>query len=248
MLSRVTKSNASSEEIIVEEKEVEMSSYFSPEVEDDYANDITGCPLTQFAVVYAALIHDVDHAGVSNDQLIKEGARIAKIYNNKSVAENHSFHLAFEYLMQPEFENLVACICGGENSQVELQRFSSVLHNAVLATDVFDRELKADRDSRWASVFGDSSTFDEQDGLSHRRAQIVLEHLIQTSDIIHTMQHVSNSSSPSESLESQFLFISLIWFRFVTTSFTFSMYSGIFTESGMNASFRKCMKLSKLAG
>ena len=26
-----------------------------------YTNDITSDPLTQFAVVYAALIHDVDH-------------------------------------------------------------------------------------------------------------------------------------------------------------------------------------------
>ncbi len=190
MLSRVTKSKSPREERIGGGDESKMTNATAMDV--DYINDISGCPLTQFAVVYAALIHDVDHAGVSNDQLITEGARIAKIYKNKSVAENHSYHLAWGYLMQPEFENLVACICGGEISQTELDRFSNILQSAVLATDVFDKELKSERDSRWSSVFGNSSTLEKQNVLNHLRAQIVLEHLIQTSDIIHTMQHVSN--------------------------------------------------------
>lgn len=34
---------------------------------------ISSDPLSQFAVVFGALIHDVDHVGVSNAQLIKEG-------------------------------------------------------------------------------------------------------------------------------------------------------------------------------
>ena len=40
----------------------------------DHTYGLTSDPLTQFSVVLAALIHDVDHAGVSNFQLIKEGA------------------------------------------------------------------------------------------------------------------------------------------------------------------------------
>ena len=157
----------------------------------DYINDIADCPLTQFAVVYAALVHDIDHTGVSNDQLVKEGARIAKIYKNKSVAENHSFNLAMGYLLQPEFEDLVSCICGRENPSSEFERFSSILQNAVLATDVFDKELKSKREERWANVFGNDGSCDDIDTLNSLRAQIVLEHLIQASDVIHTMQHVS---------------------------------------------------------
>lgn len=152
----------------------------------EYTKDITSDPLTQFTVVYAALIHDVDHCGVSNDQLVKEKARIASIYENKSVAENHSFHLSWGYLLGPEFKELVECISGG--NQAELDRFSTILMNAVLSTDVFDKELKADRDARWARVFSDNENGNAMEQ-NYLKAQIVLEHLIQASDVVHTMQH-----------------------------------------------------------
>jgi hypothetical protein len=63
-------------------------------IEEDDANDktlhdhtygITSDPLTQFAVVFSALIHDVDHQGVSNAQLVKENYSIANVYRKKSV-------------------------------------------------------------------------------------------------------------------------------------------------------------------
>lgn len=57
----------------------------------DHTYGITSDPLTQFAVVLAALIHDVDHLGIPNTQLVKEEMEIAKVYKNKSVAEQVSF-------------------------------------------------------------------------------------------------------------------------------------------------------------
>lgn len=56
----------------------------------DHTYGITSDPLTQFAVVLSALIHDVDHTGVPNAQLVKEEASIASIYKGKSVAEQNS--------------------------------------------------------------------------------------------------------------------------------------------------------------
>lgn len=56
----------------------------------DHTYGITSDPLTQFAVVFSALIHDVDHQGVPNSQLVKENASIASVYKNKSVAEQNS--------------------------------------------------------------------------------------------------------------------------------------------------------------
>ena len=64
-----------------------------------YTYGITSDPLTQFAIVFSALIHDVDHTGVPNGQLVKEEAHVASLYNNKSVAEQNSLDLAFELLM-----------------------------------------------------------------------------------------------------------------------------------------------------
>jgi hypothetical protein len=64
-----------------------------------YTTSIASDPLTQFTIVFSALIHDVDHTGVPNGQLIKEEAHVATLYNNKSVAEQNSLDLAFELLM-----------------------------------------------------------------------------------------------------------------------------------------------------
>lgn len=75
----------------------------SDEVASDahkYTYGITSDPLTQFAVVFCALIHDVDHTGVTNGQLVKEGAHIATVYKNKSVAEQNSIDLGWELLME----------------------------------------------------------------------------------------------------------------------------------------------------
>ena len=161
----------------------------SETAEVGYANDITSDPLAQFAVVYAALVHDADHPGVSNDQLVKENARIAQVYNNKSPAENHSLSLAWGLLMKPEFEDLVKCVCP---TRFNLDRLEKMVMAAVLATDVFDKELKEGRNARWEQVFSESSAnqnFKSPAEFNHVKALIVLEYLIQASDVVHTMQH-----------------------------------------------------------
>ena len=65
-----------------------------------YTYGITSDAITQFAVVFSALIHDVDHWGVSNQQLEKEGAPMATRYKMKSVAEQNSVDLAWDLLME----------------------------------------------------------------------------------------------------------------------------------------------------
>ena len=48
---------------------------------------ISSDPLTHFALVFSSLIHDVEHPGVSNAQLVKESSTMAKTYKEKSVLE-----------------------------------------------------------------------------------------------------------------------------------------------------------------
>jgi hypothetical protein len=45
--------------------------------------------LTQFAVVFSAIIHDMDHPGVPNSQLVKEKTKLAEVYKGVSVAEQN---------------------------------------------------------------------------------------------------------------------------------------------------------------
>lgn len=142
-------------------------------------------PLTQFACVFAALIHDVDHPGVPNAQLVKEEAKIARHYKGKSVAEQNSLDLAYGLLMESDYELLRATLCANET---ELRRFRHLVVNSVMATDIVDKNLKAARDARWDRAFSESAEADSWEN-SNRKATIVIEHLIQASDVSHTLQH-----------------------------------------------------------
>lgn len=132
-----------------------------------------------------AIVHDVEHEGVPNSTLVEEATFLATKYHNKSVAENNSIAVAWDILMKDEYQDLRKCI---GPTHKELAHFHELLTKIVLATDVMDRELKAARDARWAAVFSAGSQINNP-GIDHDRAQIVLEHLIQASDVSHTMQH-----------------------------------------------------------
>ena len=91
---------------------------------------ITSDPLTQFAVIFSALIHDAEHPGVPNTQLVKEKTPEAEKYQ-KSVAEQNSIHKAWDLLMEEQFADLRATIYSTED---ELRRFRQMVINVVLAT------------------------------------------------------------------------------------------------------------------
>eukprot|EP00980_Cylindrotheca_fusiformis_P012967 scaffold3236_cov66-Cylindrotheca_fusiformis.AAC.33 len=146
---------------------------------------ITSDPLTQFAVVFSAVIHDVDHPGVPNAQLVREKSRNAQIYK-KSIAEQNSVELAWEMLMQSEYKELRACIY---QSEEDLKRFRQLVVNTVMATDIVDRELQALRKARWETAFSETAAVEYGIGSEDTKATIVIEHLIQASDVSHTMQH-----------------------------------------------------------
>jgi 3'5'-cyclic nucleotide phosphodiesterase len=143
-------------------------------------------PIAQLAIVFSALIHDVDHRGCSNVRLAIEEPTIAKQYCNKSVAEQNSLDLAWELLMRTKFDRLRAVFRTSDN----LLHFRHVIVNAVLATDIFDKELNDLRKSRWNHAFSNALDQGIDDKYSmDRKATIVIEHIIQASDVSHTMQH-----------------------------------------------------------
>ncbi|KAG7341693.1 PAS domain containing protein [Nitzschia inconspicua] len=151
----------------------------------DYTHGINSDPLTLFAIVFSALIHDVDHRGVSNVQLAKEEKEMATMYHNKSIAEQNSLDIAWDLLMEPQYSELWSYLfC----TEADILRFRQVIVNVVLATDIFDKELNDLRKARWNKAFsgeleGGTKYFNDL------RATIVIEHIIQASDVSHTMQH-----------------------------------------------------------
>eukprot|EP00980_Cylindrotheca_fusiformis_P003257 scaffold735_cov116-Cylindrotheca_fusiformis.AAC.27 len=151
----------------------------------EHSYGITSDPLTQFSVVFSAIIHDMDHPGVPNAQLVKEHTRNAQIFK-KSVAEQNSVELAWGMLMGKEYEALRACIYHSED---DLRRFRQLVVNTVMATDIVDKELQALRKARWETAFAETSIQDANLSSDDCKATIVIEHLIQASDVSHTMQH-----------------------------------------------------------
>lgn len=93
--------------------------------------------------------------------------------------------------MQDEFKELCRAIYSNDD---ELRRFRQLMVNLVLATDLFDAELQAIRNSRWDKAFGNGLNDDENEEenpsyVQNRKLTCVIEHLIKVSDVAHTMQH-----------------------------------------------------------
>ena len=60
-----------------------------------------------------------------------------------------------------------------------------------MATDIVDRDLKDLRNCRWEKAFSneEENKLENPRDQINRKATIVIEHLIQASDVAHTMQH-----------------------------------------------------------
>lgn len=146
---------------------------------------ISSDPLAQFAVVFASLVHHVEHEGVPNSQLVREEHPLAAKYNRRSISEQHSIAVSWEHLMQPQFADLRKCIFSEDS---DIMRFRQIVVNCVLATDFVDEDLLALRKHRWEKAFVRGRTDDSTEN-RNRRATIVLEVIMQASDVFHATQN-----------------------------------------------------------
>lgn len=219
----------------------------------DYAYGFSSDPLTQFACVFSALVHDVDHTGAPNNQLNKEGGMLAKRYSNKSVAEQNRygpskshdvtacvqwstafskrltsiFTRQYRHCLESFVLSRVRCLttshhahpigtmsfptvasefCHGHGHYVS-RTWGSVYNEVATKTQPHtvsnpfgqrfcrDKDLKNARNARWKRAFKTDveralDDHDEPESIvRNRKATIVIEHLIQASDVAHTMQH-----------------------------------------------------------
>ena len=165
---------------------------------NSYISLIESDPLAQFAMAFAALIYPVDHYGVSNSQLVKEKVEIVDIYGKDCVSEQNSVNVAWGLLMEAGYDALRECIY---TTQAELNHFRQVVVTCVMATDISNNSLTDLRDKRWARAFtNDEVTIGEHscndpsapvpgDSINNLRATLVVESMMQASNIAHTMQH-----------------------------------------------------------
>ncbi|CAF3644230.1 unnamed protein product [Rotaria socialis] len=83
-----------------------------------------------FAMFIAAIVHDFEHTGTSNNFHIQSRSDVALIYNDRAVLENHHVSAAFR-LMRMEEYNIVS-----EFTSEEYKNFRHLVIEMVLATDM----------------------------------------------------------------------------------------------------------------
>ena len=81
------------------------------------------------ALLFAALMHDIDHKGNNNDYEVKAYTDLALIYNDKSVLENHHAATAFKLLKRVELN-----IFEGLNTE-DFNMFRRIVIELILMTD-----------------------------------------------------------------------------------------------------------------
>jgi hypothetical protein len=167
----------------------------------DGTEDIWFDPLLQFAVVFAALIRNVDHAGINNEALCKENPQLAAICVGCSIAEQNAVEIGWELLMDPSYTDLQHYMFGSIKS--EILRFRQVVVNMVMATDIFNVRMRENRNKRWHKAFH-NMTEDSSSNNNNRisrsnddnkqkkkksfRIAVVMEHIIQAVDMAHMVQ------------------------------------------------------------
>lgn len=90
----------------------------------------------KLAILYSALVHDVEHQGVPNTTLVSKHHALAKLYNDQSVAEMRSLAIGLNLLQQPGYELL------SRLSEQEQTTFHEFVVELVLCTDIADMYKK----------------------------------------------------------------------------------------------------------
>lgn len=109
-------------------------------------------PLAHWALLFAALIHDVEHKGVPNRRLVVENDPLAVLYNDESVAEQRSLFIGFDQLLRPEFTALREALFGGPEDGAgadSYRRFRKLVIGLVLSTDIASAERTQLAKSKW---------------------------------------------------------------------------------------------------
>jgi len=143
----------------------------SSRVEDDFAFGLSSDPLMHFAIVFAALTHDVGHKGLPNAQLAKIAKKLAIKYNFQSVAENHSIDLALSVLSESTFKDLRESIFV---TLSERERFLEIMVDAIMCTDIFCPKQIGIGRKKWDVTFSSDHVISSQsENILYRRPQSI---------------------------------------------------------------------------
>lgn len=109
------------------------------------------------AVVFAALVHDVDHRGKTNNFEVKKMSDLGLLYNNKSVLENHHCATAFTLLLE-DSRNIFKCLHPQEFLKMRELTIEFILTTDLACHFSHHKKLKATIEKHSLSNFSISSS------------------------------------------------------------------------------------------
>ena len=83
-----------------------------------------------FALLFSAIIHDLDHSGTTNNFHVQSNSSLAFLYNDRSVLENHHVAAFFGIMMDND------CNILANMNKAEFREFRSLMIEMVLHTDM----------------------------------------------------------------------------------------------------------------
>jgi hypothetical protein len=107
--------------------------------------------LSLLALVFAAIIHDVEHKGLPNRQLALEDDELALLYNDQSIAEQRSLYVGFKEFLQPDYAELRKALFP---SSQDYRDFRTKVVNLVMSTDIASPERTQLAKSKYLEAFG----------------------------------------------------------------------------------------------
>jgi len=112
-------------------------------------------PLIKFSLVFAALVHDAGHTGMSNQILREQHHALAQRFDDEEVpiAERYSLELALGILHQEQFNALRATIAPAD---LDIIRFGKALFQSILCTDIASKKRMQLGIKRFAVASGPS--------------------------------------------------------------------------------------------
>jgi len=162
----------------------ELDGSHEDSVQDRASYNIVLDHIIPLAVCFAALVHDIDHQGVSNTQLIQEGFPLVKELKNTSIAESNSLILALDLLREERFYNLRECMFGRVDVLTDTtdnitdstslllrqcqnfvacndeRRFRQAVASLIFSTDIFSPDRQRICKHKWMKGFGSADFSD----------------------------------------------------------------------------------------
>ena len=91
-------------------------------------DEVNMTPIEMFSLLVAALVHDMDHPGLTNAYLIATRDNIALTYNDESVLENHHLSRFFSLCQNNEDADILSAFDEPEYKEVRRTIIKCVLH------------------------------------------------------------------------------------------------------------------------